>query len=303
MNTIQQPIISSLVSVLGPNKVNIFEEASKAFKESFAERLCSYAGLETAHVCMGTSDDGFLMAQRAVRAALGYDEIERIICVTQSFYRSPGLGYHLHNSLELGKYVAVIDINSACQGWVEAVALAAQLPGRSLVVTMDGLGSQAREQGAAPNIRYLFSDAASACIVSSLIARTTLYEQKTLSSALPHLQLSPYSMDMDGEMVSQLAASQVPPVLKKICKEGEFAFMHQANDAILSRIETRSGLKTHKCLKETANCTSSSIPVSMANFYDKNLFSPKEVAVCGFGAGFSVAATKVLLVDKPRMIQ
>jgi 3-oxoacyl-[acyl-carrier-protein] synthase III len=296
-----QPAVFSLHMKTGSLKVGILEEATQDFGVEFAERFCNYTGLQTA-VLFNDKENILSMSCDVVDAIPNVRSVDRIFAVTQSFEpRSPGLGYAIHQRLGFKPKTSCMDLNSACQGWADAVLLAKRLPGTTLVVTADNLGSKARQIKADQNVRYIFGDAVTACVVSEMPKFTTEVRQKTISAAYPYLQLSGDKMVMDGEAVSQAVCQNVPDMIRGFNQPT--VFCHQANKSILKRIEMRTfNLEIPCSVQFYANCTSSSIPLMIYDYYRYKSYRTHTRTICGFGAGFGITAYNAMILDKPKML-
>jgi len=295
-----KPRISGLHVTLGSTEIDVLDEITQREGLDFAGRFQESTGISKSHI-LGLGETALDMAERVARAALVCKEVKALLVVTQSYEpRSPGLGFALHKRLGLPADVQVFELNSACQGFVSALRLIAGSGIATLLVTCDTLGSQARSMPVDKSVRYLFADAASACVVTSF--DHGIWISQGLSSFNSALELSKDFMHMDGEAVQFLACRHVPEVLKKIGSPVKPNFLHQANRGIIKRIASKTGLFIPDSFDKTANTTSSSIPCVMAHYFQNRGFAGDSYPICGFGAGFSVEATEAYFVDKPRFV-
>jgi 3-oxoacyl-[acyl-carrier-protein] synthase III len=281
-------LIHSIACALGDKAISVRDEIEAFEGPEFAESFSTYTGIETAYLC---SKDTLLdLACLAVSEALaGSIGVSRMIVVTQTFEpRCPGLGFAL--SSQLGLSIPILELNSACQGFVEAMILAGQLQGASLIVCADQLGSHVRTISTDKSVRYLFSDCASAVVVSGFSAFKNLIKPDLASS----LTISAKEASMNGEAISFAASRFVPELLALFLKPSEGLFLHQANLAILSRIERRLKRKSYVSIQKFANTSSSSIPLGLADAALAGL-PVSDTTLCGYGAGFAVSACKATL--------
>lgn len=302
MKQLLTPIVSGLTVAVGSRAIDVYEEIlSYEDDKQFAKDFTEFTGIRTRRVLGDGETLLGLATQAALAARKGRGGPSCIIAVTQSFSpRSPGLGFHLHRSLGAPQSCPVIELNSACQGWVHAIKIIAQMDLKdALLVTADDMGTRATSSPR--NVRHLFSDSVSACNVSVSNLSASAAITRVASNAVESLELD-REITMDGEAISYLTQRLVPEVLKEAFKEGSMVFMHQANKQILERIAKKAHMTTHSCIETYANCTSSSIPISLADYYKNQLMDMRFKNVCGFGAGFSVDAFSIMLTDRPRFI-
>jgi 3-oxoacyl-[acyl-carrier-protein] synthase III len=279
-------LIHSLVCVLGDKKVFVRDEIGDA---EFASSFCAYTGIETSYLCDRESLlDLACIAVSEVTAR--HNALTRIIVVTQTFEpRCPGLGFMISDKLNLS--YPIIEINSACQGFVEAMSLASSLGGISLIVCADKLGSHVRTVSQDRSVRFLFSDCASACLVSGV----GTFKQMIKPDLAEALCISSSSAVMNGEAISFAASRFVPELLGSFLRPSDGLVLHQANLAIIRRIERRLKRSSLVSIDKFANTSSSSIPLGIAHAYLSGATMAPSLALCGYGAGFAVSACRVEL--------
>lgn len=278
----------SLACVLGHKKSFVADEIES---DEYAQSFCEYTGIRKAHLL--DSDESLLdLACIAVSYALQEQKADAMIVVTQSFEpRVPGLAAIIQEKLDLS--MPYFELNSACQGFIEALKIASSLGVKTLIVTADQLGTHLRRIKAPENIRYLFSDAACATLIDKT---NPLWKPKFDTLSFPKsaskLTISSDKAYMDGEAINWTASRFVPELLKPLDKNSK-VLLHQANMAILKRIERRIEAKTHISIDKYANTSSSSIPLGLADLIELEGTQHDPITLCGFGAGFMASKTLI----------
>lgn len=276
-------IVHSAVAMLGDH---CFEVASECKDALWAKSFSDYTGITKNYVFHAR--DILTAAAECAYLAMSSSQPDRIIVVTQTYEpRCPGLGFMLLRELQWN--CPVIELNSACQGFMEAVELASNFFGRTLIVCADSLGSSVRSVPADRSVRHIFSDAVSACLVTDAADVKTVQ----IPEHADKLLIGHDEAWMEGEAINWCASRFVPELLLSFVWKGP-ALLHQANLSIIRRIEKRAGISSHVSIDKFANTSSSSIPLGLCDFVGSG-GKLGDVLLCGYGAGFKASAGVVTL--------
>ena len=232
--------------------------------------------------------------------------IEGVIFVTQTpRYLLPSCACILQDRLKLSKNIFAVDINMGCSGYIYGLSVAKSLIESNvlkkiLLVCADTYSKYIDKNN---NNKYLFSDAASATLISksknkkfgNFLFKTdgSKYEKIIIRKNKEGKQ----AFEMDGASVYTFTLMEIPKILerylkkeKRSIKEMKKIFFHQASGIILDTLERKINKKkiVYKNIKNIGNTTSSSIPISIKDALNKKIIKKNdEILLCGFGVGLS----------------
>jgi 3-oxoacyl-[acyl-carrier-protein] synthase-3 len=240
----------------------------------------------------------------------------------------------LQQRLELPTDIAAFDVNLGCSGYVYGLFLASSLVKagarrRVLLVVGDASsrGVDERDRSTGP----LFGDAMSATIIEPTDAADDFgpFKLGTDGSGWSHLvqcvgqaayrdrasfekarppELAAVKdgrfLHMNGEEIFSFTLQRVPGLVASLLKDlgktpeqlDYYAF-HQANKFILEQIRRKAKIPPERMLfsiGEYGNTSSASIPVTLCHTL-RSLPKPSDVALVGFGVGYSWGATCIRL--------
>ncbi len=240
----------------------------------------------------------FDLALRAARQLADADAIGGVIAATFSHEnRFPSLAVRLASSLGLAPETAAFDVQMACSAYPYALYLAGRLAadtGRKVLV-VDGDVQSRLSQNAETGTAELFSDAATATLVSSGHGDPSDFAfLSRASQALACPADGP--IRMDGFKVFAFVATEVAKFLKPFCEKPFAAFVpHQANMYMVRQLAKALNVEERlvTCGADVANPGSCSVPLALARHGRRG----ERILVAGFGAGLSAAAGIVRLSD------
>ena len=219
-------------------------------------------------------------------------EIEQVILVTQTPDRtSPCTALDVQRILSLKANIPVFDINQSCPGFVYGLHACAPFM-KTLLVCVDRI-----RYDKTPLEGLMFSDAISFAIVQPMPEHKTNFRFFSDPTKVMSLyQKINGEMEMDGGAVYDLATQTVPGVIKKFHEQtnerSQYLCLHQANKSIMQMIQKRAGFTEEQNLfsiEEYGNQSMNSIPTALV--HNRNKILGNHIMLCGYGAGFSVAAT------------
>lgn len=239
-----------------------------------------------------------LRAARRLVGAADADAIGGVIAATFSHeHRFPALAVRLASGLGLSPETAAFDVQMACSAYPYALYLAGRLAadtGRKILV-VDGDIQSRLSRNAATGTAELFSDAATATLVSSGHGEPSGFAfLSRASEALSCPADGP--IRMDGFKVFAFVATEVTKFLKPFCAQPFAAFVpHQANMYMVRQLAKALNIENRlvTCGADVANPGSCSVPLALA----RQGRAGERVLVAGFGAGLSTSAGLVRLSD------
>ena len=225
--------------------------------------------------------------------------ISQIIGVSNTpSVRFPGIANFVASYLNL-ENVHCINLNSGCTGYVDALILASNFinnnnKSKILIVTSDTYTKYINQKNR--NIRPLFSDGASASIVKFDKNGFKITQQKTknIPGTQNDLIFKGKNIEMNGPSVVAFAIKNVIPEIKKMIKNVDYIFVHQAGKIVINLLKINLPIKHFipENYAKYGNLVSTSIPVLLKENYLK-LKKGKKIIICGFGVGLSMTLIKL----------
>ncbi len=221
--------------------------------------------------------------------------ITHIISVTNTQnLRFPGISNFLSSKLALSQ-AHCLNLNLGCTGFVDALIISYGLvkndkKSKILLVTSDTYSKFISKNNKAT--RCLFSDGAAATLISYKKKGFKLKKKifKNSFNTEKDLSLIKDEINMNGPAVVSFALKDVIPEIKKLSKNVNCIFSHQAGKVVMSQIKNRINKKIFFPVNFSnyGNLVSSSIPLllkqNMIRFKKE-----KKFVICGFGVGLSAS--------------
>ncbi len=253
------------------------------------------------------------------------DSIDMLLFMSQvPDYRMPATACILQHRLGLPNSCAAMDLSLACSGFVYALSCAmayASMPGINRVLLLDG-EALSKVVNPADKVNVpLYGDAGTATLVEKgnfspstfILCTDGAGEDAVKIPAGMRHPLTPESLAvteredgnlrsdveiyMDGMSVFNFAIRVVPKGVKEILKvTGEelesidYLVFHQSNrfmtDFFVKKLKFDAA-KVPYCMDRFGNTSSASIPLTIVSELQGKLTAPRNVVMCGFGAGLS----------------
>lgn len=247
-----------------------------------------------------TSDMAYYAAMDAIQK-VGYDKdkIDLIIMATITGDQfTPSTANFIQAKLGLEHQVMSFDINAACTGFVYALEIATSMlsSGRfrsALVIGGEKLTNVIDYTDR--NTCVLFGDGAGAMIIEPGDQDAFFY-----NAAKPDTNDTLTVVDkirMDGKKVYQFAVDIMEKSIYRILDDAKMTMddidiiiPHQANERIIQSVAKSSGIPMDKFmlnLSEYGNTSAASIPITIAEYAEKNDMKGKKMLLVGFGGGFT----------------
>jgi 3-oxoacyl-[acyl-carrier-protein] synthase-3 len=293
------------------------------------EELIKHTGITNRRICIDETESVKTYAIRGVELLLNNlkwnnGDVDALIFITQSAQVPiPSLACQLHGEFNLSSDTICFDINSGCSGYVYGLHTVGSIlnslnkrVSRAIVCCGDFSSRLIKPND--PATQPIFSDAVSITAIEfDPKNRNTAYfnlqtdgNGKNAIYLEKELKSNDFFMKLNGIDVFNYSVNMVPKNINNLFAQSQvntekidlFVF-HQANK-LINNVLTRSlGLasdKTPETLSLYGNTASASIPVTLVNQLTKNP-GPKNVLMCGFGVGFSVAS--VIMHIHPVFVQ
>jgi len=247
-----------------------------------------------------TSDMAYYAAMDAIQR-VGYDKnkIDLIIMATITGDQfTPSTANFIQAKLGLEHQVMSFDVNAACTGFVYALEIATSMlsSGRfrsALVIGGEKLTNVIDYTDR--NTCVLFGDGAGAMIIEPGDQDAFFY-----NAAKPDTNDTLTVVDkirMDGKKVYQFAVDIMEKSIYRILDDAKMSMddidiiiPHQANERIIQSVAKSSGIPMDKFmlnLSEYGNTSAASIPITIAEYAEKNEMKGKKMLLVGFGGGFT----------------
>lgn len=306
------PTAGSQVVALGhytPERVMTNGELATMMDTS-DEWIRSRVGIQTRHIA-GPEDTVAHMAHQAARMAIetgdvDTDEIDMVIVATvTSRDRSPNAAGRV--ALELGlRGPVILDINTACSGFVHALALADQAIRAGSAHTVLIVGAERLSEWTDWNDRstaVLLGDGAGAMIVRASdeprIGPVTWGSELDLTPAI-RIESPTDQFAQDGRAIMRWALTRaVARVNETLARSGvgadeiEVFAPHQANLRIIDPLATAAGLEHAHVIRDvidSGNTSAASIPLALSKAWHSGEIVPNaRILAFGFGGGFAYA--------------
>jgi len=229
-----------------------------------------------------------------------------IVASSSNSYKFPGLSQIVHKALGLNKFVRTIDINAACNGFMQALSIAnswIKFDGMRnvLVIGADAMSFMLNMEDR--GTCCLFGDGAGAVVLSnenmpggSRLIRE--WEHITLSENYESL-IAQKCVVMNGRSVFENSIKTFEEIITKLLEKAnkkiediDLLILHQANYRIFKSLCGKMGIDENKIpflAFDCANTSAATIPIALSQVAYEN----KNLILAGFGAGFNASATLI----------
>ncbi len=269
------------------------------------EWIQTRTGIKTRHQAVDEKT-----SEMAVKAALqaihrvNYDtkKIDLIIMATiTGDQMTPSTANFIQSALGLKHEVMSFDINAACTGFVYGLEIAASLlqTGRFKSALIIGGETLTRIVDYTDrNTCVLFGDGAGAMIIEPAYSNNN--QAFFFNAAKGDDQGSLTVIDkikMDGKKVYQFAVEAMEQAIKRVLNDSnlnmndiDMIIPHQANERIIQSVAKSMDIPLNRFmmnLSEYGNTSAASIPMTIADYFDKHEINGQKLLLVGFGGGFT----------------
>ena len=287
---------------LGKKKINIKEHYEKNFTLKLYKRTIVKTGprnvfyAEKNTTTLDLAFDAYKNLKKK-NPKFEKDKISNLIFVTETNNLNfPGNSYLFASILNLKANIKLYDLNSGCTGFVDALDLASNLKGPSLIACAEA--SSKHIQKFDRSTSALFSDGGSVFYFDRKHIKIIKTFKHFKKNSFTDLCSENKNLFMDGKKVYDFVNYEVIRLLESIIKKNKdikIMFNHQASVTVENLIKNK--LSKYKLIipsniRKIGNTVSSSIPHLLAEFSKKNKIKKNsKILICGFGVGLSVSAT------------
>ena len=299
-------------------KIETFFPKKKIFirklKFPLIKKIIKTTGINTVWKSSEKEDVIYLATKAAQKLITKKDiaDIDVVFLVTQTpTYNIPSNSFVIHEKLGLKKNCMVFDINQGCSGYVYALNIAESILVnnnyyKALILTSDTYSKYSKKL----NVSCLFSDAATATLVSKNNNKT-LYNFTAYSDKHKCLQqkntniscgISSNSLIMLGTSVFNFSINEVASAIQNFLEKNKiekkkikYFLFHQASKIVLDNLKRKLNIsknQTYNNINKYGNTVSSTLPILIKDL-KKKLVGKKDVLLCGFGVGLSIAICKI----------
>ena len=290
----------------GTKKYNVKNELIKRLKLKKTLELLSKTGPLNLMRCSDKQNTLTLAMQAFKKLSLPAKEknkINNIIFVTETpVYLFPGNGFIFASRLKFKNNLTIIDLNSGCTGFIDALKIAKNFLGETLIICSETYTKYLKKFDRATST--LFSDAATAFIYNKkfkIIKLKSFYKENSYTYLTAH---NKSKIIMDGASVFNFVTSDVIPALKNFLKEIQISkikklYVHQASQLVINTFqqkfsEYKFSIPTN--LKKYGNTNASTIPLLLLDDIKKKSLKKNDyIILCSFGVGLSynIALVKI----------
>ena len=203
--------------VLGEIKINIKKKIISNFGRIKALDILKKTGPSTLYKCSKNENTLSMALKCFKKLKLRKSEILKIknlIFVTESPVKLfPGNGYLFASKTSLEKDINIIDINSGCTGFVDALKIANGFKEKTLIVCSENYSKHMKKFNR--SVSTLFSDAASVFVYDKKVFQIKKYISGIKKDSYNDLFCDiNSSLEMKGANVYNFTTSEVIPALK-----------------------------------------------------------------------------------------
>ncbi len=282
---------------IGSKKINMERLCIKKYGIKKAKQLILKTGPKKIFLC-NNYEDTLTLSKIAWNNLKKKDlnKIQILFYVTETPVKKfPGNGFLFASINKLEKDIQIIDINSGCTGFVDALSLSLSLKKKSIIICSEAYSKN--------NINFnrsispIFSDGAAAFIPNlkqiKLIDSEFGYKKNTFDDLQCGLNSN---IKMDGKKVYDFVSSEVYPAILRLIKRNKKKkihriFIHQGSKFVVDFFKKKL---IHLCqeipsnIEKNGNFVSATIPILISqNLKKKPLKKKENIILCGFGVGLA----------------
>ncbi len=278
----------------GSKKTNIFFKLKSKFGEAKALKILQHTGPK---IIYSTKDneDSVSLSVKACRKINIDKKVKNIIFVSQNTkHKFPGNSSVLLSQIKNNSINKSFDINAGCTGFIDALEIANNLMGDTLIITSETYNKNIKLFNR--SISTIFADAAAAFIFKKKDYKNLKFVSGINAKDYKNLMCDHNKdMFMNGAEVFQYVKNEVYPEFIKFLIENKknvkAIFIHQGSKLVTDFF--REKIKKYKIniptnILSRGNTVSATIPILMYDYEKKNRIIGKDkIILCGFGVGLS----------------
>jgi 3-oxoacyl-[acyl-carrier-protein] synthase III len=281
----------------GSKIINIEKTCIKFFGKKKTKELLNKTGPKKLFVC--SKDENTLTLSNKAWDNLKKKKLKNIqalFYVTETPVKQfPGNGFLFASKNKLNKNMQVIDINSGCTGFVDALTLSLSSQKRAIIICSEAYSKSSKIFNR--SVTTLFSDGASAFIPDlkkiKLVDSAFGFKNDTYNDLACDVNSN---ILMDGKKVYDFVSTEVLPSLIKMLKKNKNRrfhriYIHQGSKFVVKFLQDK--LKSYcshipSNIEKTGNFVSATLPILISGDLKKKPLKNKEnIVLCGFGVGLA----------------
>jgi len=284
---------------IGSKIFNVEKFCKKKFGIKKTNQLIEKTGPKKLYICK-RNEDSLSLSLKACKnlkkkLPTNFKDIGQILYVTENPVKKfPGNGFQLATQIKIKKNISIIDINSGCTGFVDALGIALELKKNSLIVCSEVYSKNISKFDR--SISTLFSDGAAAYVLDHNKVKLVRKLSGFIENTVDNLSCN-YGDDivMNGREVYDFTISKVMPNLisfiKKSKRKINRIYLHQGSKIVIENFKEK--LKKYckhipENISKKGNLVSATIPHLISEDLIKKPLKDKElILLCGFGVGLS----------------
>ena len=281
----------------GTKIINIKQLSTKKIGKHKTKILLEKTGPKKIYICNGNEDTLTLSNRAFKRIKKKFtQDVKSLIYVTETPLKQfPGNGFLFATQNKLNENMQIIDINSGCTGFVDALSLALKLKSKSLIVCSEAYSKSSKIFNR--TVTTLFSDGAGIFISDpnqlKLIDESFGFKRNTYKDLVCDLNSEIF---MDGKKVYNFVVSEMYPELIKMLKRNfikkyDRIYLHQGSKFIVDLLKDKlKSFSDHipSNIEKNGNFVSATLPILISQDLKKKPLKNKEIIVlCSFGVGLA----------------
>lgn len=293
-------------TILGPVPVDVKNQLSQIVEVATADSIIAKTGPKHVFVCDDNTDalDLALGAFRSLQSDVGRDALsfKNLIYVTENNrLRYPGNGYLFANLLEFDEKISVLDINSGCTGFVDALRIASHFSDKTLIVCAENYSKNMASFNR--TVSPIFSDAAAVVFFDPADWAVLEFDSRVDASGWEAISCQHGGeLQMDGRRVFEFVNAVATPLIRDIIArhQVDHIFLHQGSVLVLEHI-IKKLRNTHPNIpvnvSDRGNLVSATIPKLIQDTLGASVdIAPgTKMLLASFGVGL---ATSLLLLER-----
>lgn len=281
----------------GKRKINIKKISLNKYGKKKTKDLLSKTGPENLYIC-DEKENSLTLSNKAwknlKKKKIG--NIKNLFYVTETAIKQfPGNGFLFASKNKLNENIQIIDINSGCTGFVDALTLSLSSKKKSIIICSETYSKNNTNFNR--SISTIFSDGASAIILDpkkfKFIDSSFGFKRDTYDDLKCNLNSKIF---MDGKKVFNFVSTEVYPALIKMLKRNKIKkydriYIHQGSKFVVNFLKDK--LKKYSDhiptnVEKKGNLVSATLPILMSQDIKKKPLKNRELLVlCGFGVGLA----------------
>ena len=281
----------------GSKKINIESTCKKLFGKSKASELLKKTGPKKLLAC-NKNENTLTLSSKAWKNLRNKNlkNIQTLYYVTETPVKKfPGNGYLFASENNINENIQIVDINSGCTGFVDALTMSLSSQKKSIIICSEAYSKNIKIFSR--SVSTLFSDGASAFITDLSKLKLLDSSHGFLKNTYDDLACNINSdISMDGKKVYDFVSTRVLPSLIKILKKNydkkiHRIYIHQGSKFVVKFLKEK--LKSYckhipSNISDKGNFVSATIPILISQDLKKKPIKFNEnILLCGFGVGLA----------------